>query len=186
MGRRGCPLVIGAGAALLLALSAGPAGAELSGPCAASGTFEEGRLTVDPKTSDGPVEIPVEDAIEYRAAVFGTGDVPPRRISGEIKVDLPFPLPDYTPGTWSDRDAVKTATSGRYTYDVPEIAFRGIDIEVTGFHDDSELGDCKGSVTVRLEGGFFDSVSGPLSLGITVIMAAGVVRAAIARPAGAV
>jgi hypothetical protein len=81
---------------------------------------------------------------------------------------------------------VKTATSGRYTYDVPEIAFRGIDIEVTGFHDDAELGDCKGSVTVRLEGGFFDSVSGPLSLGITVIMAAGVVRAAIARPAGAV
>jgi hypothetical protein len=183
MGRRGCSFIIGAGAVALLVLFAGPAGAELSGPCAASGTFEEGRLTVDPKTNDGPVEIPVEDEIRYSAAVFGTADIPPRKISGGIKVDLPFPLPDYRPGTWSDRDAGKTATSGRYTYDVPEIALRGIDIEVTGFHDDSELGACEGSVTVRLEGGFFDSVTGPMSLGFTVIAAAGVLRAAVARPA---
>lgn len=160
-------------------LAAAPAGAELSGPCTASGTFEKSGVTVDPATTDGPVEIERKDKVTYTGAVQEAQG--PRQVSGEVKVDLPFPLPDFEAGTWNDPDAVKTDKNGTYTYDLPAFAPRGYEVEVSGFHQDAGLPKCEGKVTLKVKGGFFSSPAGPVAFVITALSAAGVVMSAVPK-----
>jgi hypothetical protein len=164
-----------AGAASLLVF-AGPAAADLSGPCTAIGTFVKSRVEVDAKTAKGAVEVEPEDTVEYTGAILGA--TPPRKVSGEIKVDLPFPLPDFEPGTWSDDDAAEIDKTDTYSYDLPTIAPRGYEVEVTGFHRDAGLPTCRGSVTLKVKGGFFSSPAGPAAFVLAVLSASGVVVAA--------
>ena len=173
------PLALGCGG--ILALLAAPAGADLSGPCAASGVFEKSEVIVDAETNE-VIEVEAEDEVSYTATV--TGATPPRKTSGEVKVDMPFPFPDYKAGDWSDDDAGDVEKVDTYSYDLPAIAPRGLDVEVSGFHQDAGLPKCAGSVTLHIKGGFFSSPAGPVAVVITVISAAGVVMAA--RPKGGV
>jgi hypothetical protein len=170
-------------AAAAIALSAGPASADLSGPCEASGQFVESKVTVDAKTASGTIEIEPEDKVRYTGTVAGA--TPPREVSGEVKVDLPFPLPDFEPGNWSDPDADKTEKSDTYSYDLPVFTPRGYEVEVSGFHQDAGLPRCEGSVTLKVKGGFFSSPAGPVAFVITALSAAGVVIAARPRARGA-
>ncbi|HUF84664.1 MAG TPA: hypothetical protein VMQ81_08765 [Acidimicrobiia bacterium] len=175
--------------AALLALACGatsvvfaaPAAADLKGPCEASGTFLKSKVEVDARTAEGTIEIEPEDTVEYVGTV--TGATPPRKTSGEVKVDLPFPLPDFKPGEWSDDDSSETEKTDRYDYDIPAFAPRGYDVEVSGFHQDGSLPKCEGSVTLRVKGGFFSGPAGPVAFVITLLSAAGVVISA--RPKGA-
>src|SRR5687768_14445117 len=93
---RAALLALGCGG--ILVLFAAPAGADLSGPCEASGAFEKSEVTVDAKTVEGTTEVEPEDEVSYTAVV--TGATPPRKTSGEVKVDMPFPFPDFKPGEW--------------------------------------------------------------------------------------
>lgn len=174
-------LALGAGGVLMVL--AAPAAADLSGPCEASGTFRKSDVTVNAKTAEGTIEIEPKDTVEYTGTVVGA--TPPRKTSGEVKVDLPFPLPDFTPGTWSDDDSAETEKSDTYDYDIPAIAPKGYDVEVSGFHQDAGLPRCEGSVTLRVKGGFFSSPAGPVAFVITALSAAGVVIAARPKVGGA-
>jgi len=164
------------GSVTLLGVTATPAAADLKGPCAASGTFTRSGVTVDPNRTDGPVEVEPEDRVRYTAGVLGVSG--PRKVSGEIKVDLPAPLPDFTPGSWDDPDAVDIQKADSYSYDLPVIAPRGYEIHVSGFHQDAGLDRCSGSVTLRVKGGFFSSPAGPAALVLAAFSASGVVAAA--------
>jgi hypothetical protein len=164
-----------AGAASPL-LFAAPAAADLSGPCAATATFVKSKVEVDAKTAKGVIEVETEDDVEYTGAVLGA--TPPRKVSGAIKVDLPFPLPDFEPGTWSDDDAAEIDKTDTYSYDLPLIAPRGYEVEVSGFHKDAGLPACRGSVTLKVKGGFFSSPAGPAAFVLTALSASGVVVAA--------
>jgi hypothetical protein len=175
--------VDGRARAAAIALSEGPASADLSGPCEASGQFVESKVTVDAKTASGTIEIEPEDKVRYTGTVAGA--TPPREVSGEVKVDLPFPLPDFEPGNWSDPDADKTEKSDTYSYDLPVFTPRGYEVEVSGFHHDAGLPRCEGSVTLKVKGGAFSSPAGPVAFVITALSAAGVVIAARPRARGA-
>jgi hypothetical protein len=166
-------LALGCGG--ILVFLAAPAAADLSGPCGASGVFEKSEVSVDAKTNE-VIEVEPEDEVSYTATV--TGATPPRKTSGEVKVQMPFPFPDYKAGDWSDDDATDIEKVDTYTYDLPAIAPRGFDLEVSGFHQDRDLPKCEGSVTLRVKGGFFSSPAGPVSVVITALSAAGVVMAA--------
>jgi hypothetical protein len=176
-------LVLALGAAGVLMALAAPATADLSGPCEASGTFRKSDVTVDAKTAEGTIEIEPEDTVEYIGTVEGAEA--PRKTSGEVKVDLPFPLPDFKPGEWSDDAADDTEKTDTYDYDIPAFAPRGYDVEVSGFHQDGSLPKCEGSVTLRVKGGFFSGPAGPVAFVITALSAAGVVIAARPKVGGA-
>lgn len=167
-----------AGAAIVLVYAA-PAGADLSGPCSAVGTFVKSKVAVDAKTAEGAIEVEPEDDVEYTGAVLGA--TPPRKVSGEIKVDLPFPLPDFSPGEWSDDDAAEIDKTDTYSYELPTIAPRGYEVEVSGFHKDAGLPACRGSVTLKVKGGFFSSPAGPAAFVLAAVSASGVVVAARPR-----
>jgi hypothetical protein len=172
------PVLALAGTASLLVFAA-PAAADLSGPCTASATFVKSKVEVDAKTAKGAIEVEPEDDVEYTGAILGA--TPPRTVSGEIKVDLPFPLPDFSPGEWSDDDAAEIDKTDTYSYDLPLIAPRGYEVEVSGFHKDAGLPTCRGSVTLKVKGGFFSSPAGPAAFVLTVVSASGVVVAARPR-----
>jgi hypothetical protein len=163
------------GAASLLVFAA-PAAADLSGPCSAVGTFVKSKVEVDAKTAEGTIEVEPEDEVEYTGAVLGA--TPPRKVSGEIKVDLPFPLPDFSPGEWSNDAAAEIDKADTYSYELPTIAPRGYEVKVTGFHKDAGLRTCRGSVTLKVKGGFFSSPAGPAAFVLAVLSATGVVVAA--------
>lgn len=176
--RRAALLALGCGG--ILVLLAAPAGADLSGPCEASGAFEKSEVTVDANTNE-VIEVEPEDEVTYTGTV--TGATPPRKTSGEVKIDMPFPIPDVEAGTWSDDDASDIEKNDTYTYDLPAIAPRGYEVEVTGFHKDGNLPKCEGSVTLKVKGGFFSSPAGPVAFVITALSATGVVIAARPKPA---
>jgi hypothetical protein len=167
------------GAGVLVAAAATPAAAELSGPCTATARFTKSGVTVDAEKTDGPVVVEPQDEVRYTGIVNFGVDVEPRAVSGRIEIDLPFPLPDYSPGEWQGSDVVKGQRKGRYRYDLPTIAPPGVDVEVTGFHEDATASRrCEGSVTLRIAGGFFDSPAGPASLVLTILCASGLLIAA--------
>jgi hypothetical protein len=147
---RWCVLA-GIGGMVLVGIAGAPAAAELSEPCSAEGVFEASGVTVDPKATNGPIE---------------------------IAVDLPPPLPDFTAGSWSEDDAVETTKTDTYTYDLPAFLPRGYEVTVSGFHNDATFGNCSGSVVLKVKGGFFASPTGPVAFVITALSAAGVVIAA--------
>ena len=169
-----------AGAGVLLV--AGPAAAELSGPCTASGRFEDSKVTVDPNATSGPIDVERKDTVSYTAAVEGA--TAPRAVSGEIKIDMPAPWPDITAGDWDDDDSDGVDKTDTYTYNLPAIAPRGFDVEVSGFHQDKGLPKCSGHVTLHIKGGFFSSPAGPIALVITALSAAGLVIAARPKKLG--
>ena len=169
------------GCAGILVLFAAPAAADLSGPCEASGTFVDSDKSVNAKTAKGTIEVERKDKVEYTATV--NQPTVPRATKGEVKIDMPFPIPDIKAGDWSDDDADSVEKVDTYTYDLPAIAPSGFDVKVSGFHQDGDLPKCSGSVTLRIKGGFFSSPAGPVSLVITVISGVGLWIAA--RPKGA-
>lgn len=190
MGRRlmalaGAAVVVGL---MVLAATAMPAGAELNGPCQASGTIQETGLTIDPAASDGPFEVPLEGTVEWQGQVGDSGDeTEPRSTNGAIAVVAP-PLFDAVFGPllefrdWGDDDAVTTSESGTDGYTLPDYTPRDTEIVVEGFHDDP-VGNCDGQVTVVVEGSAFDSPFTWASLAGTVIMAGGVVVAGMPKGA---
>lgn len=185
------PAVAAAGAAIVLTVwvvlvgGARPAGAELNGPCEASGTILETGLTIDPSAGDGPFEVPLEGTVDWAGQVGDGGATPERSTDGEITVVAPPLLKEIIQGVlvvrdWNDNDSTTTAESGVDTYTLPDYTPRGTELVVSGFHTD-EVGDCDGQVTIVVEGSAFDSPITIASLAGTVISGAGVVAAAVAR-----
>jgi len=141
------PLRLGAAVLLALAiplLAAPPAEAKLTGPCQASGTVAG--KSYDPAVTNNAT-IPRKGAVHWEGSIPGAGKRP---ISGSVHVKLPWPIPDYTIGSWG-KQSDTYSNSGIYHYDLPP-ELEGIDFPVYGAH--AEPGKvCAGFVIVRLEGG---------------------------------
>jgi len=159
----------------VLALGAAPAGANMTGPCEASGTLTAAGFTVDAKKSD-KVTVPSKDDVAWKASVPGRGR---RSISGSIDVSFPPPIGKITVGEWSS-ESKTYSNADTYSYDLPSVV-AGFDIPVTGTHHDKGF-TCSGSVIVRVEGGGLKNPAALASLGFTVISAAGVSIALLVKP----
>lgn len=160
---RAAVVVAGAVAAALLML-AEPAGASLSGPCEAKGTFTPAAgasgpatpFTVDAKTASGAIEVPDEASVAWEGRIGDGRETEPRATSGAVSVVLP-PVVDSLFGgsaelyTWGGDDTTATAKAGTKTYDIPAIVPAGAKIVVSGAHTDT-LGTCSGTVTLKLAG----------------------------------
>ena len=66
------------------------------------------------------------------------------------------------------------------TWDLPDATPRGIEMTVSGAHTD--LANCSGSISVKLDGGLTDSAAGKASMALTVIALAGLAWAAFPKP----
>ena len=180
------PTARGLGRALVLTLalggaaiaaSAGPAAAEVDGPCAGlasfrTGTSAQGSFTVDPAAvAPGEVvDVPIADSVAWQgalpelapqgaptdAASLAQLTVEPRSVSGEIAVDLPWPLGGAVLGEW-DGESQAVAGLGEDRYELPAAVPRGVAFLVSGEHVEGGRVYCSGSVLVRVEGGAFDS-----------------------------
>lgn len=132
-----------------------------------SGTKDTGPFSVDVDRPLGDVVVvPRSDTVEWSGSTPATSG----EYSGSVTVDLPFPLGSYEIRQWSG--TVQTSTnSGTETYDLPSVIPGGVEFRVSATHRD-EVGTCKGSLTVRIEGGAFGSAATPIALVTTVILGA--------------
>jgi hypothetical protein len=167
---------VGVGALLggMVLVLPGPAAAELTGDCTASGSFVEGTEADGPFTVDATeigttvVVVPRSDTVDWQAAVIGPSGE--REISGFVAVDLPWPFGGWTIDSW-DGTATATENSGSEEYDLGSLVPAGVEIRVYGEHND-EGASCTGEVFVEIEGGPFDS---PLTYAMLVLTALAVV-----------
>ncbi len=155
---------------VVLIASAGKAAAQLetTNGCSASGTFQDGGLSVDAaEVGDRVVTIPRSDTVDWQGSV----EAPPGDYGGSIAVDLPPPFGEVQIDSWSGSSAT-TSNSGSRDYDLPKLVPAGVEFKVIGSHAD-ENGVCDGYVNLQIDGGPFDSLLTPISLVATVATAAG-------------
>lgn len=164
-------------------------------------------LTTDSASCQGEVVITGDDGtdttitqdtekatVDPAGSYSGTGSInggkgkKERAFAGAVKVDLPAPLPDYGPKSWSwSSDASKTyATTDPKTgdYDLPSYVPRGFYVPLVATH--AEAGDtvCVFEGELQVKGSFTDS---PVSLGAaagTVLFGVLATMAGLARKEG--
>jgi len=170
-------------------LAATPAGAQseppnATGPCEAQATLSNG-VVIDPYVSSGVYEIPLSGSAQYSGAITGSV-TPPRPISGEVYIDGPLgaKISVFDDWTWSEPESDLLTESGSVDWDLPSWLPRGTEITVSGVHNDVGF-VCEGSVTVELEGSFFDSPLAVVSVVGTVLSGIGLAGALFARTGGA-
>jgi len=161
---------------LFLVAGASPAAAKINGPCEGSGAFEKGGFTVS-AAETGVVTVPEKDTVNWEGSITpsGSGEQP---YAGEIRIELPPPFAPLTIDSWSgSTDA--TSNSGVKKYDIPSYVPRGVEMEVTGFHDQGSA-HCDGSVKFKIDGSNF-GIASATALGLTVLTGAGFVFAGRAK-----
>jgi hypothetical protein len=188
------------GPVLAAGLALGAAALVLAAPAYAG-------LTTDDASCQGQVEIRGDDGVDVtitqdtdKATVdaagsySGTGSInggqgtEERSFSGAVKIDLPAPLPDYGPGSWSwSEDSSSTyATTDPKTgdYDLPGFVPRGFYVPLVATHAEKGETVCVYEGEIKVAGSFTDS---PISLGAaaaTLLFGAVATTAGIARKQG--
>lgn len=150
---------------LVVAFAAVPAGAKLTGGCAASGTQLQTGKSYDPVTIDF-AKIPRSGDVKWKGSV----PVPAtkRLAVGEVQVKFPWPVGDVEIGHWG-KDGKMTGSngnSGTYHYDFPKL-IAGVKVLVHGRDQEPSGVLCQGAVVVQIQG------TSPLawaSLALTVFM----------------
>jgi hypothetical protein len=146
--RRGaCSLLI---AGTMIGVFAAPAGAALTGGCAASGTIVQTGQHDDAVTTNF-AKIPRAGDVKWKASV----PVPAtkRAAVGEVQVKFPWPVGDVEIGHWG-KDGKKTGSNanlGTYHYDFPKL-IAGIKVDVHGRDQEPTGVRCLGSVVVQIDG----------------------------------
>lgn len=146
-----------------------PAHATLDDPCFAEGTLqaEDGTSfgTVMPKTNSGVYTVPIKGMSSYTGGMAVDEPDEGRAYNGSIQVELPAVLgalgfKDPTIHTWENPDSTSvTADPGVVDWELPDATPRGVEMTVSGTHNDP-LGSCSGSISVKVDGGLFDSPVG--------------------------
>jgi hypothetical protein len=144
-----------------LCLTASAASAEVDGDCTGAATFPELGGTTYTAEDTGVLVVPVEDTVTYEGTV-GVPEGTERTHSGQIALDLPWPLPDPTLADWGT-ETDESSDTDTYHYEVPSFAPRGVELRLYGEHND-EI-DCSGEVTVEIEGGVLDA---PLAVAVAI------------------
>ncbi|MBI4884174.1 MAG: hypothetical protein HY826_08975 [Actinobacteria bacterium] len=162
--------VAGLAFGILVIGSASQAMADIPGTdgCAASGVWVEDGLIVVAETDNGVFTIPRSDTVNWEGSVAG----PPGEYSGSVWVELPPPFGEVEVDSWSG-DSETTSNSGSHEYDLPSLVPAGVEIVVSGEHND-ENGSCSGKATLEIDGGPFDSPVTLISLGGTAVTGLGV------------
>lgn len=143
---------------------------EPSGRCNGSATFANGpkpSFTVTTGALD-PTDVTTirrSDTVEWRGGLTGVGRGR-RAISGFVRLDLPWPIPDARIGRWST-STDRSAQRGTKTYTLPGVTPRGVAFHLYGQHREAGALWCSGSTKVRLAGSRF----GPLTLGALALLA---------------
>lgn len=174
-------MVVAALVAPLLAIDV--AHASLDGPCQAQasisgkdgGTYE----SINPATKTGVYTVPIAGAANYSGSIAVTPPEEGRPISGWVSVALPLGS-SLSLKTWQDEDATNTSDAGVITWDLPDAMPRGVEMTVSGAH--SDLANCSGSLSVKLDGGITDSAAGMASLVLTAATLLGLMFAAFPKP----
>lgn len=165
-------LVVGLALAAVASLVvAAPAGAEMDGPCQATGAFAQGTDGVGPFSVDvaavgtQTVTVPRQDSVSW------TGSVPaaPGAYSGHVAVELPPPFGDVTIDSWEGTTEA-TSNQGVEDYDLPALAPSGVKFRVVGEHTDAAQ-SCNGFVNVVIEGGPLKSPALPAAALVLTLLA---------------
>ncbi len=148
---------------VMVAGSVSPASAgftENTAGCTASGSFREGKMTVDASTvGDRVVTVPRKDTVDWQGSVSTTGTY-----SGEISIKLPWGTKQID--SWSG-NSTTTSSSNSEEYDLPKLLPGGVEFRIEGTHTVNGQ-TCKGYVRMKLAGK-------PLSSPITWVALAGTV-----------
>jgi hypothetical protein len=144
-------------------------------------TGDDGSTTTITQDTD-KATVEAKGSYEGVGSIYGGAKSDERSYSGAAKIDLPAPLPDYGPSSWSwSNDSSTTyATEHPKTgdYDLPGYVPRGFYVPLIATH--SEDGDtvCVYEGEIKVDGTFTDS---PISIGF---LAATVVFGGLATMAG--
>lgn len=121
-------------------------------------------------------------------SIYGGSRSEERSYSGGVKIDLPAPLPDYGPSSWSwSNDSSTTyATQEAKTgdYDLPDFVPRGFYVPLVGTHAEEGETVCVYEGEIKVEGSFTDSPVSLGALGATVVFGVLATTAGIARKKG--
>ncbi len=146
-------------------MGAPPAGANVTGGCAATGTQLQSGKTYDAVTTNF-AKIPRVGDVKWAASV----PVPAtkRAAVGEVQGKFPWPIGDIEIGQWgkNGKQTGSNANKGTYHYDFPKL-IAGIKVLVHGRDQEPSGVLCRGAVVVQIEG------TSPLawaSLALTVFM----------------
>ena len=150
---------------LVLVGAAAPAGASLTGGCAASGTIVQTGKSYDAVTTNF-AKIPRSGDVKWKASV----PVPAtKRVAvGEVQVKFPWPVGDVEIGNWG-KDGKQTgsnANADTYNYDFPKL-IAGVKVLVHGRDQEPNGVVCRGAVVVQIQG---TSPLAWISLALTVIL----------------
>jgi hypothetical protein len=185
-------------AGLLIAL--GAAAVAIAGPAYAE-------LTTDSADCQGEVVITGDDGtdttltqdtekvtVDAVGSYSGTGSInggqggEERSYSGALKIDLPAPVPDYGPGSWSWSDDASstyaTTNPKKGDYDLPSYVPRGFYVPLVATHDEEGKTVCVFEGEIKVAGDFTDS---PISIGAavaTVVFGILTTMAGVARKRG--
>lgn len=145
--RSACLLLL---SGVVVGVVAAPAGAALTGGCAASGTIVETGRQYNAVTTNF-AKIPRTGDVKWKASV----PVPAtkRAAVGEVQVKFPWPVGDVEIGHWG-KDGKKTgsnANADTYHYDFPKL-IAGVKVDVHGRDQEPSGVLCLGSVVVQIEG----------------------------------
>jgi hypothetical protein len=144
----------------------------ISGPCQVTATISgEGAAE-----ADGVYTIPHEGSASYVASI--STDDEDRPHNGQVQAQTPIPglnIDIHDP--WSG-EADGNSDSGTVDWDIPSWVPGGIEINVSGFHNDT-AGNCSGSATFKLDGGILDSPAGIASLVLTALFGLGLIGSAL-------
>ncbi len=151
-----------------------PAGAEVDGPCQATGAFAQGTDAGGPFTVDAAaigsqtVTVPRQDSVSWTGSV----PAPPGAYAGQVAVELPPPFGDVTIDSWEGTTEA-TSNQGVEDYDLPALVPSGVKFRVVGQHRDAAQ-SCDGFVNAVIEGGPLKSPALPAaSLVFTLLAGAG-------------
>jgi hypothetical protein len=175
------PLVAGT-VAVAFFVAASPASADITEPagrCAGQASFAngvDGPFTVSSTDlqSGDVTTIPLEDTVTWTGKLSGAVSGS-REISGFLKIDMPWPIPDITLNDWGGTSS-RTENADTTDYSLPSITPRGVELRVYGEHREAGSVFCSGSTKVKLEGSSF----GPFAIASVVLLAASALVAAVA------
>jgi hypothetical protein len=118
--------------------------------------------------------IPMKDTVTWNGSLTGVAEQQ-REISGFIRIDMPWPIPDITVDSWSGPSS-RVQNNGVKDYSLPSVTPRGVEFRVFGEHRENGTVFCTGSAKVKVDG----SALGPFSIASLVLFGAGAALAALA------
>lgn len=164
------------------AFLATPAAADVTEPagrCVGTASFAKGvdaPFTVSSATlqSGDVTSIPLSDTVTWSGKLVGVS-AQSRDISGFVKIDMPWPIPDITLDSW-DGPSARVENSDTKEYSLPSITPRDVELRVYGEHREAGAVFCSGAAKVKIDGSRF----GPFTIVSLVLFAAAAALAALA------